>query len=64
MVMKLPFFWNETDFVKTRRWNIGLWVILALRLKYLKPERTKQKLEESCSQVVFASLIPSKLTQI
>ena len=55
---------QSTDFVKTRRWNSGLWVILALRLKYLKPEGTKQKLEESCSRVVFASLIPSKLTQI
>ena len=39
-----------------------------LRLKYLKPDgqsrKTKQKLEESCSQVVFAILIPAKLTQI
>ena len=36
--------------------------------KYLKPDgqskKTKQKLEESCSQVVFAIFIPAKLTQI
>ena len=39
-----------------------------LRLKYLKPDgqsrKTKEKLEESCPQVVFAILIPAKLTQI